>query len=268
MKRDRNETVTHPLLIPCTPGEAQGIVRVLQVATAAVSEDDAEGIPLNVRVFGTEDMRRVQRRLKGPDALRFRALLALRGGIRENDRLQLEGAADLFETLYRRHLERPLTEFEKQMLRLSQPDVSPERWKRVGEVVNLRWSREAILEHPARVLGVELSLAIGTNLPVFSAAPRPMNEAPALVLWESGGDLIPAILCTNEIVALYVRCFYQARLGELGFQRCAHCGKIFLQRQTTQFYCSIAHREAHRQRRYRQNLKEKRKESNGPEKTR
>ncbi len=79
-----------------------------------------------------------------------------------------------------------------------------------------------------------------------------------LILRWTGKRFLPALLCPDIATALYVR----ALLGFVGGRAlvvCPKCSKPFVPKRSDQFYCSVAHREAHRVARWRGSKKPRRK---------
>ena len=235
MIRDRNKTVINKesfdILIPASRAEAAG------EATFGVEF----GPPKPVRIFTKDDRQRAIKRINGKEGKLFDALLALRGALESRDALQIEAARARLERFYR------LREDEDPPYVSKDPEID----RQFAEVLAQRsgLSPEEAIKHfeglrpgpraksdPFRLLSYEVSQRVSGPLET------------ELVLWWDGKEFRPAIYCSDHVSALYVHTFF---LGRTRYRICPTCGERFEQLRPNQDYCTVAHREAHRVKRFR-----------------
>lgn len=251
MTRDQYKTVTKrdsfALLVAAeSPNKAMGMATF-----------GAENVPpVAVQPVTLNDVRTTARNLPRVEAKEFDALLALRGALEARDGLALESAKARLEAVYqlkRKERAERLTE-DKESRRKSGAQwgvsgLSPE--ESLQHIEGLRIGPDAGTD-PNRLL----SWAVSNEL-IFSQ----------LVLWSFEGRFIPAIYCTGPNrghamrVALYAHTFLIAPSSEVGFRICPYDGEQFFQERPNQEYCCPAHREAHRVKRYRNEKKKQKKQS-------
>jgi hypothetical protein len=229
VNRDRYKTVTNKesfvLLIPASRNASEG--------EATFLNEGVSGLPDFVRSVGAHDIERAERSLKGPEATKFSALLALRGALEADDPLAMRDAVKRIKSAY---------SLEEEELR---------RYNWPADIPFMRPGPQAS-KHPSRLLTFEISQMVG-------------NLNTNIVLWWNAGRFYPGIFCLDMTTALYVHTFFIAPTGGLGFRICPHCHDQFLQDRPNKEYCCPAHREAHRVARFR--CAKKHKESQ-PDKTR
>jgi hypothetical protein len=243
VNRDRYKTVTQfALLIPASELEAMG---------EATFESEAFGTS-HVRAISLEEIKAVQRKLRGLEAARFGALLFLRGALESRDQLALLRAKERMEEFYRlRQAERTKT-------------ADPDEDRQLGAAFS-QWAGLSAEETAKYMLGLRTGPKAAKDLRrLFSFE---VTEAVGsmlqtrTVLWWFGGAFRPAIHCLDAKTALYVHTFFLSPVGALGFRICPYDGEQFFQDRPNQEYCCVAHREAHRVARFRDRQKRRVAES-------
>lgn len=235
VNRDRYETVTRfALLLPASASEAMG---------EATFTSEASG-PSHVRAVRLEEIKVARKNLRGTEAARFDALLFLRGALESGDQLALDRALERMEKFYRlRQSETPMDpDLGHQFGALFAQKTGLSPLEAGKYIFGLRPGPKAA-GNPRRLFSYEVSQAVGT----------PFHTE--VVLWWMGGAFRPAIFCPDVKIALYIHTFFLAPVGGLGFRVCPYDGEQFFQDRPNQEYCCVAHREAHRVARFRDNKK-------------
>lgn len=239
MNRYHNKTVTgFALLLPASALEAVG---------EATFASEAFG-PSHVRPVTLDELRATAKKLRGEDAARFGALLALRDALESGDQLALDRARERMERLYRfRQTEQPKTADQSgvdQLGAVFAPRTGLPPTETAKYMLGMRSGPKAN-ENPIRLFSYEVSEAVGS---LFAAQ---------VVLWWVNGAFRPAIYCLDINTALYIHTFFLAPVGGLSFRICPYDGEQFFQDRPNQEYCCPAHREAHRVARFRDNKRRK-----------
>jgi hypothetical protein len=252
VNRDRYKTVT-------------GFVLLVQA-----SESDAIGEPTflselelstGVRPISLEEIKREARQLKGVDSEHFNALLALRGALESQDNLALKRASERMEKVYRMR-EVAVSKYEDEGFFepvgvKSYARILGQKPEYIGKYMQGKLPGPKAANDPARVLSYEVSVGVG-SVTIFNPAHRRKSyEEPQIVLWWFEGAPRPAIYCRDARAALYIHTFFLAPAGALSFRICPYDGEQFFQERPNQDYCCVAHREAHRVARFRDNKKRK-----------
>jgi hypothetical protein len=242
MRRDRDYTVTgkesFSLLVEAVPPQA---------AMGEATFFTEIGAPLPVRPVELDELKDFARKLRGVDGKEFDALLALRGALETRDTLALAKAKERLEEVYRLRekadASRPpllSKESRKQFAEQIAPLIGLPPEESLKHYEGLRPGPKA-MENPSRLLSYEVSRIVGMWASV--------------VLWWANEKLLPAIFCFDMKTALYVHTFFIAPTGALGFRSCPYDSRQFFQDRTNQEYCCLAHREAHRMARWRNEKK-------------
>jgi hypothetical protein len=262
MQRDRNNTVTDdaalPVLVPCSPEEAEG------VATFAPEDGEAQ----SVRAFRTSDIKNAKKHLPGHAGKRFAAVMKLKRALESpDDPLAREEALRALagaNKLTRSSPENPL--------RSETPPDVPDHL--VADVVEGKLSGERLIKLMEHYEGLRPGESARSDARWLLSYEVSMEFKRArLVLWWTGQKFRPALWCPDMKTAFYSRVLLGVVSGK-GLCICPKCGVLFVQDRPDQTYCTIKHRESHRVARWRaqQNIKRvnaaKTRRSNGTNKTR
>ena len=217
-------------------------------ATGEATFEWEMGQPVPVSPPTVQELKITARKMKGPDGDLFSALLALRGALEAQDKLQLTKALDRLEKAERSR-EREVTSRQSPKFAESRaefgkfiapivglpPDESLKHWE--GLRPGPRAKRD-----PYRRLSYEVSM-------------RVMGSQ--IALWWQKKSFSPAIYCLDIETALYIHTFFLAPVSGVGFRICPYDSEQFFQDRPNQAYCCPAHREAHRVARFRDKQKRK-----------
>jgi hypothetical protein len=254
VQRGMYNSVTSPIKIPVlVPGNAE-------------NNDGQQtfGVELSasrfVRILGNDDLRDAQRYFTEAEAQHFHAVIAITQAFQKPDDFV---ALDKALIAYQKAQELRVDQGRKELDDLADlgpllaplmglpPDKAVEHFSGLGPGLQAR-------KDVRRLLSFELS--------------ESLDDA-RLVLWWTGTDFRPAIWCPAMKTGFYARALLSV-VGGTGIRVCPHCGGAFLQERSDQFYCSIAHREAHRVARWRlkkkteKSKKIKKRKNHGPGKAR
>ena len=219
-------------MLPASPSEAMG---------EATFASEAFG-PSHVRAITLNEVKTAAKKLRGAEAARFDALLALKGALESGDKLAMAKAKERLERAYQlKEAENPPTDPEsgRQLGEVFAPFVGLSAKESLRYLEGLRYGPKAG-ENLSRLFSYEVSQAVGALL-----------GAAQIVLWWMEETFRPAIYCPDMRTALYIHTFFIAPVGGLGFRICPYDGEQFFQDRPNQDYCCPAHREAHRVRRFR-----------------
>jgi hypothetical protein len=243
VKRDRYKAVSTQvsLLIPCLPGEAGEPATFLPALPT--------NNPLRVR------------------ALTFaEAETALRENHRHGERRYWTAVVALLEAIQSGNR-------ESQELACQRLNLPPsEKGRDIAQSVVAEWLRntpfskietlvaeDKTVRDQARNLMLAairaLRPALEPNRLFCYEVTRTLFDRVRLVLWWDGQRFLPALYCEDRTTALYIRVLLKAAKGR-GLATCLKCGEWFVQDRANQNYCSIAHREAHRVKRWRSHRKQ------------
>jgi hypothetical protein len=265
MQRVRSNTVTHdlPILVPCNREEQDG------VATFAF---ELSPHPESIRVVTAADFQRNGRGLKeaigtmwDDEREQFRAVLRLMTGIQRRDELEMAEA--------RRHVAQILALRNAGDKKLGITPVREddlEFGRNLIKVFGLGPGQEK--EAIQRWCGYRLGpYAEADDKWLLSQLVSGSLSSVRLVLWWSGSQFRPALYCPEAKSAVYTFLLMKIVAGR-GWGVCPYCGDFFIQSRADQSYCTVAHREAHRVKRWRAaKVSRAKKEGgtpNGPRKTR
>ena len=219
-----------PVLISCPPAKQEG------VATFQMEL----GSPQPVRTFTLEEVLDARRRLSTVDRQHFYAVIALKQALTAStDALAMDKAMTMLRRAYD--------------LRKAMPQIGsspPELAEGLSKLMGLppaealaHWDGLRPGRRASRDPKVLLSYELSTSL----------REA-QFVLWWNDLAFQAALWCPNLKTALYARALLDI-VGGKGIRICPHCSELFIQSRGDQSYCTVAHREAHRVARWRNEQK-------------
>ena len=223
-------------MIPTSPEKAMGDAVFLM----EMGEQDF------TRQATLEDFKLAARKLKGSDAKRFDALMALRDAMQQKDDIAMDRAKDRMEKVYAmaEKEQAPLFNSQKERMEFAEalaPEIGLPPEESLAHWMGMRPGPKA-KDDPVRLLCYEVSQRV--------------SRSSELVLWVYRNAVRPAIYCENIETALYVHTFFLAAVEGVGFRICPYDGEVFFQDRPNQNYCTPAHREAHRVARFRKKKKE------------
>lgn len=236
MQRGKYDTVTDSIkVVPVlVPGDAESNDGQ---QTFGVEFSD----PRFVRILGNNDLRNARRHLTEAEAQHFHAVIAITQAFQKPDDFV---ALDKALIAYQKAQDLRISNGRKELDDLA--DLGPLLAPLMGLTAD-----EAV-EHFSG-LGPGLRARKDVRCLLSFELSESLDGA-RLVLWWTETEFKPAIWCPDMKTGFYARALLSV-VGGTGIRVCPHCGDFFLQERSDQFYCSIAHREAHRLARWRQKKK-------------
>jgi hypothetical protein len=246
MKRDHYDTVSlesgFAILVQVySPEEATGEATFL-----------SESFSPYVRAVTLLEMKRAARGLKGQEADEFSALLALKGALESQDPLAMENAMARLGRVYE--------ERRKEYYALDWDDEASRReFARLMEPITgvPGLSAEESLEHFRGLRPGPRALKDARRLFSYEVTRVLRRKRIEPVLWCVKTTPGPAFFCWDLKTAVFAYTFLIAPPDAKWWRVCPNCGDLFWQAKPHQTYCKVAHREAHRLKRWRNRNKEK-----------